>query len=30
MLHKLYVLWMNNDLWDRIHGLASETWKGRE
>ena len=28
--HKLHVLGMNDDLWDRVHGLGSETWKGCE
>ena len=28
--HKLYVLGMNDDLWDRLHGLGSETWRGCE
>ena len=26
--HKLHVLGMNDDLWDRVRGLDSETWKG--
>ena len=26
--HKLHVLGMNYELWDKIHGLGSETWKG--
>ena len=26
--HKLHVLRMNDDLWDRVHGLGIETWKG--
>ena len=30
MLHKLHVLGMNDDLWDRVRGLGSETWKGCE
>ena len=25
--HKLHVLGMNNDLWDRVHKLGNETWK---
>ena len=25
--HKLHVLGMNDDLWDRVRGLGSETWK---
>ena len=25
--HRLHVLGMNDDLWDRVRGLASETWK---
>ena len=28
--HKLHVLGMNDDLWDRVRGLGSETWKGCE
>ena len=28
--HKLPVLGMNDDLWDRVRGLSSETWKGCE
>ena len=27
-LHTLHVLGMNDDLWDRVCGLGSETWKG--
>ena len=27
MFHKLHVLAMNDDLWDRVCGLGSETWK---
>ena len=27
---KRHVLGMNDDLWDRFHGLGSETWKGSE
>ena len=30
MFHKLHVLGMNDDLWDKVHGLGSETWKGYE
>ena len=26
--HKLHVLGMNDDFWDRVCGLGSETWKG--
>ena len=29
-LHKLHVLGMNDDLWDRVLGVSSETWKGCE
>ena len=29
-LHKLHVLGMNDDLWDRVCGGDSETWKGCE
>ena len=25
-----YILRMNGDLWDRVHGLGSETWRGCE
>ena len=25
--HKLDVLGMNDDLWERVRGLGSETWK---
>ena len=25
--HRLHVLGMNNDLWGRVPGLGSETWK---
>ena len=25
--HKLHVQGMNEDLWDRAHGLGSDTWK---
>ena len=28
--HKLHVLGMNDDLWDRVCGVGSETWKGCE
>ena len=28
--HKLHVQGMNDDLWDRVCGLSSETWKGCE
>ena len=28
--HKLHVLGINDDLWDRVCGLGSETWKGCE
>ena len=28
--HNLHVLGMNDDLWDRVRGLGSETWKGCE
>ena len=27
MFYKLHVLGMNDDLWDRVRGLGSETWK---
>ena len=27
--HKLHVPGMNDDLWDRVRGLGSETWKRR-
>ena len=30
MFHKLRVVGMNDDLWDRVRGLGSETWKGCE
>ena len=30
MYHKLHVLGMNDDLWDRVRGLDRETWKGCE
>ena len=28
--HKLHVLGVNDDLWDRVRGLGSETWRGYE
>ena len=28
--HKLHVLGINDDLWDKIRGLGSEIWKGCE
>ena len=28
MSHELHVLEMNDDLWDKVRGLGSETWKG--
>ena len=28
--HKLHVVGMNDDLWDKVRGLGSETWKGCE
>ena len=28
--YKLHVLGMNDDLWDRVRVLGSETWKGCE
>ena len=28
--HKLHVLGMNDDLWDKFGGLGSKTWKGCE
>ena len=28
--HKLHVLGMNDDLWDKVRELGSETWKGCE
>ena len=28
--HKLHVLGINDDLWDRVRGLGSEIWKGCE
>ena len=30
IFHKLHVLGMNDDLWDKVCGLCSETWKGGE
>ena len=30
MLYKLHVLGMNDDLWDKVRGLGSGTWKGCE
>ena len=30
MFLKLHVPWMNYDLWDRVRGLGSETWRGCE
>ena len=30
MFHKLRVVGMNDDLWDRVRRLGSETWKGCE
>ena len=30
MFHKLHVLRVNDDLWDRVRGLGSVTWKGCE
>ena len=29
-LHKLHVLGMNDDLWEKVRGLGNETWKGCE
>ena len=29
-LYKLHVLLMNDDLWDRVRGVGSETWNGCE
>ena len=29
-MHKFHVLGMNDDLWDRVRGFGSETWKGFE
>ena len=26
--HKLHVLVMSGDLWDKVRGLCSEAWKG--
>ena len=28
IFHKLHILGMNDDLWGRVRGLGSETWKG--
>ena len=28
--HELHVLWRNDDLWDKVRGLGSESWKGCE
>ena len=28
--HKLHVLGVNDDLWDKVHELGSETWKEGE
>ena len=28
--HKLHVLGMNDNLWDRVHEVGNETWKGCE
>ena len=28
--HRLHVLGMNDNLWDRVLGLGSETWSGCE
>ena len=28
--HKLHALGMNDDLWGRVRGIGSETWKGSE
>ena len=30
MLHKLHVLGINDNMWDRVCGLGSEAWKGCE
>ena len=30
MFHEFHVLGMNDDLWDRVCGLGSKTWKQRE
>ena len=27
MFHKLHVLGMNDDLWDKVREVGSETWK---
>ena len=29
-LHKLHVLRTNDDLWERVREVGSETWKGCE
>ena len=28
--HKLHVIGLNGDLWDRVRGVGNETWKGCE
>ena len=28
MFHKLHVVGINDNLWNRVCGLGSETWKG--
>ena len=30
MFHKLHILRIKNDLWDRVGGWGRETWKGCE
>ena len=30
MFHKLYSLWMNDDLCGKVRGLGSGIWKERE
>ena len=30
MFHRLHVLGINDDWWDKVHGVGSETWKGCE
>ena len=30
MFHKLHVQGMNDDLWDKVRRLGSETWQGCE
>ena len=30
MFHKLHVLGINDDFWDRVRGVGSRTWKGCE